>query len=95
MCADFCIKMAGLVLYSRIIKHLQVCSSFVRKQKIKMLVYEKRDGDILFLIHIAVLNTDLKLLNFSGKEHNLEGIVNEKRSGSRDNQAIYFSFHSS
>jgi len=47
-----------------------------------MLVYDERDGDILCSIHIAVLNTDLRLLNFSSKDHNLEEIVNEKRSGS-------------
>lgn len=47
-----------------------------------MLVYDKRDGDILFLICITVLNTDLRFLNFSSKDHNLEEIVNEKRSGS-------------
>lgn len=61
----------------------------------KMLVYDKRDGDILFLIRVAVLNTDLRLLNFSSKDHNLEEIVNEKRSGSWDNRPIYFSSHSS
>lgn len=48
----------------------------------------KKDGDILFLIHITILNTDLRLLNFSSKDHNLEEIVNEKRCGSWDNQLI-------
>lgn len=47
-----------------------------------MLVYDEKDGDISFWVHIAVLNTDLKLLNFSSKDHSLLETVNEKRSGS-------------
>lgn len=47
-----------------------------------MSLYDRRDGDILFLIHKAALNTNLRLLKFSSKDHNLEEFVNEKRSGS-------------
>lgn len=48
-----------------------------------------------FGFHAAVLNTDLRLLNFFSKAHNLEEIVNKKRSGSWDNHPIYSSSHSS
>lgn len=60
-----------------------------------MLVYDKRDGAILFLIPIAFWNTELRLLNFSSKELNLEEIMNEKKSDLWDNHPIYFTSHSS
>lgn len=74
--------MAGLVLSSRIIKALGILHILLDTRKIIMLVYGERDGDISFWIHIAVSNTDLKLLNFSSKDQNLLETVNEERSGS-------------
>lgn len=47
-----------------------------------MLFYDRIDSDVLFLIHVAALNTDLSLLKFPSKDHNLEETVNEKRSDS-------------
>lgn len=47
-----------------------------------MLFYDRLDRDILFLIHVAALNTDLRLLKFPSKDHNLEETVNEETSDS-------------
>lgn len=46
-----------------------------------MLFYKRGDGIVSFIIKVA-LNTDLRLLKFSNKDHNLEEFVNEKRSDS-------------
>lgn len=82
------LKCQDSFLLLKLIKTLASSQTFCQKLKIKILVNDKKDGDILFLIHITILNTDLRFLNFSSKDHNLEEIVNEKRCGSWDNQLV-------